>query len=368
VLVFTRARTATLQNVSSWKQVSSLAKKLNAALDVGQSHHRLELVHRGPTTYFVTCANSPRFNWKVSLSHQDVGENLDYFAPGHMAWDTKDTKATVYMVETSSFEALTGEWVLLEYLDDERCRGEWKMFNKVRETLFNEVLARLGLEYRVRCLVVYPGMVEAVQKVMVESKPPSSKWWQDYGYFVNGFLFPGICQQANLAFCGFDTKYDMYWVLIQSAFQFMLKYKRHEYWYTSLQTGSAFWKSMEVVFTRIRVTCATTLDEKAYNQFSNEIEKEFAALGELAEASRLTRSAALGQPRLKCPSTFRRLMRRIMYGSWELKESLRLLLFERRKLRVKLSRPLPPCPESGKRNAFEWFFEGTKGSEVGANS
>lgn len=209
VLVFTRARTATLQNVSSWKQVSSLAKKLNASLDVDQSHHRLELVRRGPKTYFVTCANSPRFNWKVSLSHQDVGENLDYFAPGHMAWDTKDMKAIVYMVETSSFEGLTGEWVLLDYLDDERCRVEWKRFNRVREALFNEVLAKLGLEYRVKCLVVYPGMVEAVQKVMVQSKPPSPKWWENYCYFVNGFLFPGIPQQCNLAFCGFDTNYEM---------------------------------------------------------------------------------------------------------------------------------------------------------------
>lgn len=84
VLVFARARTSTFQNLSSWNQVSELAKRLNSAADsVGASYHQVELVRRGPKTYFLTCSRSPRFNWNISLSHRDVGRNLDFFAPDH---------------------------------------------------------------------------------------------------------------------------------------------------------------------------------------------------------------------------------------------------------------------------------------------
>lgn len=83
VLVFARARTSTLQSIYSWHKVEDLARRLNIAVDSsGASHHRIELVRRGPMTFFVTCSNSPRFNWNVSLTHRDVGKNLDFLLQG----------------------------------------------------------------------------------------------------------------------------------------------------------------------------------------------------------------------------------------------------------------------------------------------
>jgi len=224
VLVFSRARTSALQNLSSWNQVSKLAKRLNAAADaIGHPHHRLELVRRGPKTYFITCTNSPRFNWNVFLSHRDVGLNLDYFAPGHMAGTTTSKKSSVHLAEKGSFEGLTGEWVFLEYLNDESTR-EWKIFNETREKLCNAALQKFGLEYRIKSLLVEPGMVASVRHTMAQSSPPSLQWWEDYCFFVNGFLFPEIPQHAKFAFCGFDTKYDRYWALLRSTFVFTMKY------------------------------------------------------------------------------------------------------------------------------------------------
>ena len=48
VLVFGRARTATLQFMPMWNLISSFVKRLNCALEsIGASHHRVELVPRG---------------------------------------------------------------------------------------------------------------------------------------------------------------------------------------------------------------------------------------------------------------------------------------------------------------------------------
>ena len=359
VLVFSRARTSTFQNLSSWKQVADLVKRLNAALHrIGASHHRVELVRRGPVTYFVTCANSPRFNWNISLSHKDVGENLDYFAPGHMAMGIRGEVRTVYLIEKTSLVDMTGEFVITEYLDEDS-RKQFHSFNQIREQLFNDAMVQLGLHYRFKCLVVESGMVNAVQQVMAQSTPPSVSWWQDTGYFVNGFLFPGVPQHTKFAFCDFDTKHVRYWTVLQSTFQFMLKYKRNEFWAidSSLETGSSFWTSMENLCTRIRKTCATDLDQEGYDRFAEEIAKEFTRLGEWAEASKLTRSDCTSQHRPRPLSPYRYFIRRLVYRFWTIKERIYISLFDRRKLRTRLSRPMPASPASGDENACEhWLY------------
>jgi len=89
--------------MTSWKKVARLAKKLNkAAGAAGASHHRIELVRRGPKTYFVTCSKSPRFNWNISLTHFDVGRNLDYFGPGHMTTGQPVAQCLLYILRVST--------------------------------------------------------------------------------------------------------------------------------------------------------------------------------------------------------------------------------------------------------------------------
>ena len=115
VLVFARARTSTFQNMSCWAQVAKLCHRLNATADkVGASHHKIELVRRGPTCFFVVCSNSPRFIWNVFLSHRDMGKNLDYFAAGHIKGQgsgVSDNDLLVLFVERHLCEAIVAERV-----------------------------------------------------------------------------------------------------------------------------------------------------------------------------------------------------------------------------------------------------------------
>jgi hypothetical protein len=338
--------------------VSKLAKRLNSAANaVGASHHQVELVRRGPKTYFVTCSQSPRFNWNVCLSHRDVGRNLDFFAPGHIGMDRKSTTYSVYFIEKGSFEELTGESVLLHYLQECEVRKEFERFNHVREKLFNATMEQLELAYRFKCLVIAPGIIESVPPVMARSTPPSTTWWEDHCFFVNGFLLPDILLQSEFAFCGFDTKYEQYWALIQSTFQFMIKYKRNEYWHSSTETGSAFWKSMEILSRRIRTTCAQTLEEAEYNRFFDEITNEFAALAQCVEASKTATSPSPNVSSGYTPPTRLQLTaRRCAYRLWTIKTTASLYVLERHKLRKMLPRHEIGCPVSGEKSAFQWFL------------
>src|ERR1700694_2223262 len=74
VLVFTRARTAALLNMGNWHKVLPLAPRLNAAEDTppAAAHHKLELVQYS-SMFFVTCRRSPRFQWKLPMTHHDIG-------------------------------------------------------------------------------------------------------------------------------------------------------------------------------------------------------------------------------------------------------------------------------------------------------
>jgi hypothetical protein len=283
VLVFARARTATLQNAASWNRVRRLVKRLNDVTDsVGASHHKLELVRRGPF-YFVTCSRSPRFNWSVHLTHRDVGRNLDMFAPGHCTPEQRYTKRFVHFIEESSMEAIVSEMNLLEYFNDDDM-DKFLNFNKTRENLFNSTMEALALEYRFKCIVYFPDVLDGVKSVMESNVPPSSAWWDDHCFYVNGFFFPRVVPSANLAFCGFKTKHDMYWPLVQRTFDFSLQYKRDEYYYTSAETGSAYWKSMETIFGRIKATGEKDISVGDLNVFYAEVEKQLTELATLADS------------------------------------------------------------------------------------
>lgn len=63
ILVVTRARTSTIQDMHTWEMLEDLAKRLNSALSaIDASHHRLELVPRGTGSLFGTCSQSRRFH------------------------------------------------------------------------------------------------------------------------------------------------------------------------------------------------------------------------------------------------------------------------------------------------------------------
>src|SRR5436190_21383443 len=88
--------------MSCW---AKLCQRLNAAADkVGAPYHKIELVQRGPTCFFVVCSDSPRFIWNVFLRHL--------------------------------CEAIVAERVFLEYVKgDLDARAEVERFNSVLETI-----------------------------------------------------------------------------------------------------------------------------------------------------------------------------------------------------------------------------------------
>ena len=152
ILVFGRARTATLRGSFWWRDINDWVMRLNVTLkSINALEHKLELVIRG-RGFFVTCSQSPRFIWKNSLTHRDVGRNLDYFAPGHMA-KNKPTLA-VHMVETGTMQLIVAESILESALDDSQAREGFREFNQQRTILFNSTMQELGLRYRFKCVRV----------------------------------------------------------------------------------------------------------------------------------------------------------------------------------------------------------------------
>src|SRR5204863_1893898 len=131
-----------------------------------------------------------RFNWKTSLTHREVGRNLDYFAPGHFGVPPGKPVSIVFMIERSTLKELSAEFVILEYLKDESAHHQFHKYIALRETLWNSTMEKLGLDYRFKCVVNYPGILDTVKCVMASSSPPTREWWNDHCYFINGRILP----------------------------------------------------------------------------------------------------------------------------------------------------------------------------------
>jgi hypothetical protein len=352
ILVFARARTSTLQGLYSWEKLEDFARRLNMAADSsGASHHRIELVRRGPMTFFVTCSNSPRFNWNISLTHCDVGRNLDYFAPGHIL-DPKqrnpDTEYRVHFIEKNSFEEMTGEFVLLEYMKDEETWDELRRFNQVREKLFNSAMEGLGLDYRFKCVIVSPGLENSIREVMTNPVPPSPSWWEDNCFWANGFGFRNLTTNIELTFCGFESKYQAYWPLLQLAFNFIMKFKRGDY--IKKYKGSI--EPVARVLSRIKNMTegdpAPEALDKLLIQITQDLEK---AVKIFESGSNLSTSSH--HPKVVFLSCRRRLLHRAEYKLLLAKYFVYLHLFEQYKLKNRLVHQGIGCPVSGDVDAFE---------------
>lgn len=359
ILVFARARTSTLQSLYSWNKLEDFTRHLNLAADSsGASHHQIELVRRGPMTFFVTCSNSPRFNWNISLTHCDVGRNLDYFAPGHIR-DHKerspDTEYIVYFIENNSLKDLTAEIVLPEYMKDEETWKEFRRFNQVRENLFNATMEALGLDYRFKCVIISPGIESSIRQVMENPLPPSPSWWEDYCLLVNGFGLLREITNIEFTFCGFETKYQTYWPLLQLGFSFIMKFKRHEYIKKYIRNLGP----IENVLSRIK---SMTEDEsppesldKILSQFTHDLDEAVKSFDMLVKnfqtGAKHSISSHLTSPTFMQSS--QRVLRNARYKLRSAKDFVYLQVFERHKLKNRLLRPGIGCPISGDMDAFK---------------
>ena len=230
VLVFTRARTSAMYSRNDLPACRSLVRLLNAVLEnVGGEalHHRLELVRRGNGLFFITCKNSPRFNWKTHLTHIDIGRNLDYSASGHIFLRPFPPRGLNQFIERTSMQRLFSEYVLLETLQDNTLNEELSRFNAAKEALFNDVMRRLGLPYRFKWVLSTPSRAESAKSVIASLIPPSQEWWEDNCVFADGNGIPGLA--SSLRYCSLLSKFEKYWPVIQHMYFFLTKYETMSY-------------------------------------------------------------------------------------------------------------------------------------------
>jgi len=220
LLVFGRARTSTLQ-CSEWFHLSKdFVGRLNSCLDllpksVGAAFHKLRIVPRRPRTFFVVSDSSPRFNWSRSLTHQQVGRNLDYCGVGQIYPDgvQKRRAVLVYILDSGAQYKIGHEWVFLDEVSD--IRPIESFFDK-RTALFNHTMNQLGLPYQFNHFWAdWDNRQQLLQKVMSSPDPPTAEWWANNYVFVCDILY-------GMSFASRDTLFDQHWTLLCAAYESLL--------------------------------------------------------------------------------------------------------------------------------------------------
>jgi hypothetical protein len=341
ILVFARARTSALHSIGCLKVCRELASRLNSILlSVGAPYHQLELVRRGPTQFFITTMNSPRFSWNTRLTHRIIDQNLDYFAPGHITVSPHPPRGSILFIEKNSIKAVMAELVILSVLDDPQIRAGMHSFNEAKEELFNFSMSMLGLSYRFKWIFNTQATREAVAEVMMKSAPPSSEWWELNCYYVNGFGYPELVSEPG-PFCSFASHYEQSWPMIQAVFNFMLKDKHSNLWFAGSTTGLPYWTAMGDLFGRIKVATEMISDPQELPPLVAEFTRQLNTLAKQANSSEpstvsveISQSAPSWNPirelyncQQRCAIAF--------HSFWE---SIKLHVFERYKLREPLVR------------------------------
>lgn len=302
------------------------------------------LVRRGPRQFFIVCTRSPRFQWSRTLSHRDAGRNLDYFAPGHITSPPHPPRATILFIEKSSLRVLTAEFIIISVLAEPDVAENMQRFNASKESLYNDTMQKLGLLYRFKWILNTTTAREAVASIMMNPTPPTAAWWEDNCYFVNGFGFPEIVQEP-WPFCSFSSKYLLWWPLIQTTYNFMIKYKHVKFWFSSSTTAFPYWNAMNNLFERIRSTTELTSSHDQLIAIQDAFALELKELEERAEnsmyPSTIPDTGTYQYPKGWRPSTPKRLWTLTRCGSsawFSCWERIKIRIWNRHKLREPLVR------------------------------
>lgn len=210
-----------------------------------------------------------------------------------------------------------------------------------------------GLDYRFKRLVVSPDVIHSVMSVMANVVPPRPSWWQDNCYFVNGFFFPHSILDSRFAFCNYKTKYDVHWPLIRFTFEFVTTYLRVDYWYTSEETGVAYWRPMEALLSRIRSICEKNSSAEEFDKVFRELTQALDGLATLANSpvkTPLTSEISRDLPHwLQQQSVWQYKFKNKLCS---MTAEIRLYAFNPHRLKNRLTRHAVGYPESGDKPAF----------------
>jgi len=262
LLVFCRARTSTIVNPVNYKPplytvFSTFVARLNRSLervpDGGGRLHNLEIFRYTRVIWFVTTRYSPRFIWGKTLTHREVGLNLDYYGAGHLhsysidlTSDNRPPKYISSIVEMSG-NAVVGiviENLFPEHVPDLTLAAD---FFRRKEGLLNTSMSRLNLPYRFKWFWEPPGTWKEINTVIQDENPPSKSWWEENVYFVNVPTKSG-CSFVAMTFCSTTSRYDEFWPLVQEFYNWMLLHKLND----DSWRYPRYWERLESLFSLVR--------------------------------------------------------------------------------------------------------------------
>lgn len=215
ILVFTKARTATLLG-NEWLDLSTdFVERLNRCLDLlPKSVHgkgRLQIVPRKIQVFFIVYDDNRRFNWSRTLSHQDVGRNLDFCGQGHIYGEGVKRRftVTVYAFEGAAQHHITIEGV---FLDDVSDISPINSFFDKRTSLYNHTMVQLGLPYKFGHFWRDWHDQQQLQRVMSSPTPPTHEWWAANYPFVNQMQF-------RMSFVSELTLFEQHWSTLTAVYR-----------------------------------------------------------------------------------------------------------------------------------------------------
>ena len=340
VLVWARARTATWWTNDVYGINETLVSSLNAILEevgANATYHRLELVPRF-NMFFVTCRNSPRFNWSTRPTHLEIGQNLDFFAPSHVFKDTGPSggRLCVQYLERSTGRPLTIEKISFDVLyADPACLERLKQFCDRKETLFNNTMEQLGLKYRFKYQMIYPNHSQIIQLVMCGSVPPTLEWWEENFFVLNNP--DGI---VIIQWCRFESNFRDNWELICYVYSFLLKNICLETCQMFERCANEQWERFGAKIEEVHVALTQPFNAEKSESLFTDLRREFSEFVVTADTLRKT-SGSDGKNskvslyrRLHCRVTLS--IRWVWFALRAFSQDIRIHLFEQWKLRKPL--------------------------------
>lgn len=179
-----------------------------------------KLQNGGRDHFFITCTKSPRFNWKIHLTHREIGQNLDYSCAGQIFDEPFPPTGWIRVFERSRTLPILAESFLLETLEDVEAKAEVIRFNSAKETVFNETMEKLGLSYRFKWLFITPSVQSHVVTMLRSKDAPDPEWLDNHCIFLDGAF--------GRAFSTFQAKSHRYWPLLRLMAIFVQELKAAE--------------------------------------------------------------------------------------------------------------------------------------------
>jgi hypothetical protein len=251
VLVFGRARTASLENSVDLRLCRGLIKRLNAVLvEAGPeaSYHKLEIFRQDITAFQITCANSPRFDWNIKPTQRNLGRNLDFFAAGQIYGKSELPKRhPVHFIETRTMHCVLAEMVPWAPLDDPTTARHFKEFNDRKERLMNDTMKSFELPYRFKWVCYAntdPVFEDSEGKEKLGLPVPTSQWWTQNCFYLNRYI-------RVVKICSYATQYERHWSLIQKLCNWTHTLN-HSYFYE--QKSSKDWEVLFDLFRQVKCT------------------------------------------------------------------------------------------------------------------